>query len=300
MEDRNGIVLAMFGTSVAKALPGLTNIRDLVVEQFPETPVRIAFTSKIIRRIWQKRAEDPDYLHAHPDIPADILHVQGTLAAIANLQDEGIDSIVVQPIHIAPAEEFFDLASYVEGLNSINTVKAKQQPFTRLVLGRPALGTYGTEYPYSRDLVSAAETLSDDAGLAEQDNTALVYMGHGNRYFPSSGVYLEFAAEMRRQYPGTLTVMATLEGFPTIDDAISLLRDNEIEQVILKPFMVAAGRHALDDMIGDKSESLKNRLEEGGFSVRPVVQGLGEQDDFAGIFVQHIKDAASDAGIRLR
>ena len=300
MEHNNGIVLAMFGTSVEEALPGLTNIRDRMAEQFPETPVRIAFTSNIIRRIWQERAKNPAYLRDHPDIPPDILQVQGPLAAIANLQDEGFGSIVVQPVHIAPAEEFFDLASYVEGLNSIKTVKAKLKPFAQLVLGRPALGTFGTEYPYARDIIAAARTLSADAGLVEEKNTALVYMGHGNRYFPSSGVYLEFAAEMCRQYPDTLTVMTTLEGFPSVDDAISLLKEHDIEQVILKPFMVVAGNHALGDMIGSKPESLKNRFEEAGFTVRPVVSGLGEQDEFSRIFVQHTIDAANDAGIRLR
>ncbi len=300
MEEKNGIVLAMFGTSVVKALPGLLHVREKMVEHFPETPVRIAFTSKIIRRIWQQRSEDADFLQTHLNIPAEILNVQGPLAAIANLQDEGADSIVVQPVHIAPAEEFFDLASYVEGLNSIHTVKAQQKPFVRLVLGRPALGTYGADYPYRQDIVTAAKMLSGDAGLAVQDKTALLYMGHGNKHYPSSGVYFEFAAEMRRQYPGSLTAMATIEGSPTIDDAISLLLENRIEEVVLKPFMVTAGRHALDDMIGGKPESLKNRLEAAGFAVRPILSGLGEQDEFARIFVQHTVDAAQDAGIHLR
>ena len=50
VEHKNGIVLAMFGTSVEPALQGLLNIRTKMIERYPDTPVRIAFTSNIIRK----------------------------------------------------------------------------------------------------------------------------------------------------------------------------------------------------------------------------------------------------------
>ena len=87
--------------------------------------------------------------------------------------------------------------------------------------------------------------------------------------------------------------MTSLAGFPSIDDAVSLLKKNDIEQVILKPFMVVAGNHALGDMIGNKPESLKNRLEDAGFTVRPVISGLGEQDEFARIFAARDRNLAA-------
>jgi len=103
---KNAIVLAMFGTTVEPALKGLLTIRDELSRSYPATPVRIAFTSNIIRTIWRERAKDPAYVAAHPDIPADILAVQGPLAAIANLQDAGYDTIVVQPTLIAQPRSF--------------------------------------------------------------------------------------------------------------------------------------------------------------------------------------------------
>jgi sirohydrochlorin cobaltochelatase len=36
-----------------------------------------------------------------------------------------------------------------------------------------------------------------------------------------------------------------------------------------------------------------------GFDVIPVLEGLGSNDAFAQIFVDHIKDAARDNGIKL-
>jgi sirohydrochlorin cobaltochelatase len=299
LKQKNAIVLAMFGTSVEPALAGLLNIRDKVVERFPQTQVRIAFTSNIIRRIWQQRALDLEYIPAHPEVPADILNIQGPLATIANLQDEGFDAIVVQPVHIAPAEEYVDLTSYVTGLNSINTVKSKHRPFANLVLGRPALGTFGTAYPYADDIVSVASSLAPDATLAEQEKAALFYMGHGNRYYPSSGVYLEFVGTMRKQYPNVLTVMSLVEGFPDVDAVIAELKAHNIEKVLLKPFMVVAGDHIMKNMIGNKDDTLESRLEREGFVVKPVLNGLGEQDMFAQIFVDHTADAARDAAIEL-
>ena len=77
MQQRKAIVLAMFGTTVEAALKGLLAIKTAMETAYPQTPVRLAFTSNQIRRIWRKRAADPAYLQAHPDIPQDILASSG-------------------------------------------------------------------------------------------------------------------------------------------------------------------------------------------------------------------------------
>ncbi|BCO10240.1 cobalt chelatase [Desulfolithobacter dissulfuricans] len=301
VEHKNAIVLAMFGTTVEPALQGLLNIREKVVAMYPETPVRVAFTSNIIRKKWQHRAQDPEYIKAHPEIPADILHVKTPLATIADLQDQGYDTIVLQPTHIAMGEEFLDLATYVDGLMSMGTVKkAKYKPFHKIALGRPALGTYGTAHPYDEDVMTAARALAGDAELARREKAALVYMGHGNEYFPSGGSYLELADRMRQLYPDVLTLIGNVEGFPALEDVLDSLRHAGVKKVVLKPFMVVAGDHAMNDMAGDEEDSWKSVLEKNNIQVIAVKKGLGENDKFADIFVQHLVDAASDAGIHLK
>lgn len=301
VEHKNAIVLAMFGTTVEPALQGLLNIREKVVAMYPETPVRVAFTSNIIRKKWQHRAKDPEYIKAHPEIPADILHVKTPLATIADLQDQGYDTIVIQPTHIAMGEEFLDLATYVDGLMSMGTVKkAKYKPFHKIALGRPALGTYGTARPYDKDVMTAARALAGDAELARKEKAALVYMGHGNEYFPSAGSYLELADRMRQLYPDVLTLIGNVEGFPALEDVLDSLRHAGVKKVVLKPFMVVAGDHAMNDMAGDEEDSWKSVLEKNNIQVIAVKKGLGENDKFADIFVQHLVDAASDAGIQLK
>jgi sirohydrochlorin cobaltochelatase len=301
VEHKNAIVLAMFGTSVEPALQGLLNIRAKMVKKHPETPVRIAFTSNIIRKKWRKRAGDPAYIKAHPEIPADVLHVKTVLATIADLQDQGYDTIVLQPTHIAMGEEFLDLGTYVDSLMRMGTVKkAKYKPFHKVVLGRPALGTYGIAHTYGKDIMAAAEALADDAKLAADKKAALVYMGHGNEHFPSGGAYLELADRMRELYPEVVTLIGNVEGFPSLHEVMDKLRRFKVKKVMLKPCMVVAGDHAINDMAGPEEDSWKTILEKNGFEVITVQRGLGEQNAFAEIFVNHAADAAADAGIILQ
>ena len=53
-------------------------------------------------------------------------------------------------------------------------------------------------------------------------------------------------------------------------------------------------------MAGPDDDSWKSRLTSAGFDVEPVLTGLGSNEAFAAIFVDHIHDAAIDAGIKLQ
>lgn len=298
VQQREAIVLAMFGTTVEAALQDLLAIRSAVTQAFPQTPVRMAFTSNQIRRIWHRRAADPAYLAEHSEIPEEILHIQGILATMANLQDRGFDRLVVQSTHIVPAEEFHDLASYVRGLTSIRTMKPRWQPFHTIALGRPLFGTYSLEHTYADDIRIAAQALAADAELARRHGAALVYMGHGNHYFPSGGLYLEFAARMREGTRDVLTLIGTVEGFPSLDDVIESLRQHRVRRVLLKPLFIVAGEHATNDLAGEEEDSWKSVLTREGFEVMAEVRGLGPQ--VAPVFVAHLTQAAAEAGVTLR
>ena len=302
VEHKEAIVLAMFGTTVEPALQSLLNIRARIEVKYPHVPVRMAFTSNIIRKKWQHRALDAEYISTHPEIPLDILHVKTPLATIADLQNEGYDTIVIQPTHVSMGEEFLDLHTYVNGLMSMGTLKkVKYKPFHKVVLGRPALGTYGTKHPYAKDIMRVAEAVAPDVQIAAREGAGIVYMGHGNKFFPGNGgAYLELAAVMRKMYPDIVTTIGNIEGFPGIDDVMETLRLYGIKKVILKPFMIVAGDHSMNDMAGDEADSWKSVLQKNGFEVVVVAKGLGENEQFADIFVANIEDSAIDAGILLK
>jgi len=300
VDHKTGIILAMFGTTVEPALQGLLNIKEKMAKVYPGTPVRFAFTSNIIRKIWQKRAKDPAYVKAHPEIPSEILHVKGPLAAIANFQDDGYDILVVQPTHIAPAEEFLDLTSYVHALNSIDTIKKKFKPFNKLVIGRPMLGTFGVTHPYAEDIKVAVKAMKEDVDRARKEKAALVYMGHGNDHFPSGGDYVQFAHEMNVAYPDVLTVVGTVEGYPGLGQVMARLKEKKVNNVYIRAFLVVAGDHAHNDMAGPDADSWKSVMEKAGITVHPYLHGMGENDRVAEIYVRHAADAAKDASIVLR
>jgi len=295
-KPKKAIVLACFGTSYPSALVAITNIKQQVEKAFPGTRVELAFTSNIIRRIWHHRQGDKKFFAENPNIPKEIVYVKGPLATIAGLQDQGYRTIVVQPTHIYFGEEYIDLTSYVDGLNSIKTIKKKFMPFEKLVIGRPLLGKCGIEHDYHEDLEAAAKALAADVALAKKNNAALVYMGHGNEYY-STGAYVEFQQVMRKMYPGTQIFIGTVEGFPALDNVVEELLHTKTRKVLLKPFMIVAGDHANNDMAGDEPDSWKNVISKKGIKVVPVTRGIGENNRIAAIYVEHIKDAAKDNGI---
>jgi sirohydrochlorin cobaltochelatase len=295
-EKKTAVVLAVFGTSHESGLPGILNIREQIQKELPGIPVRLAFTSNIIRRIWQERRQEPGYAGQHPEVPEEILNIKGPLAAIADLQDQGYAYIVIQPTHISSGEEFADLAAYVQGLNSIKTVKQRNMPFKKILLGRPALGTHGIEHEYRHDVEQVAAIVAPDVELAKKSGRALVYFAHGNEHY-STGVYLEFEQVMRQQYPGVRIYVTMVEGFPDNARFFAELKADKTKKVLLKPFMTVAGDHAKNDMAGPEPDSLKSQLEARGINVAASLVGLGESDAFAAIFAQHIKDAMTDEGI---
>lgn len=298
-QDKCGIVLAVFGTSHETALNAILNIQNKVAQAFPHTPVKLAFTSNMIRRIWQKRGADAAYLQAHPEIPMEVLNVKGVLASIAELQDKGIDYIVVQPVHMAAAEEYSDLASYVEGLNSIRTLKPKNMPFKRILLGRPIMGAYSLQHEYTEDLKALAAVLAPDVQQAQKNGQILVYMAHGNEYMPA-GYYMEFEHIMNQMYSQTKTFITMVEGFPGLNVLRKKLRHVNARKVVLRPLMVVAGDHAKNDMAGDEPDSMRSVLMKDGFQVETELRGLGSLEGFAELVVSRVRDAAADAGVELR
>jgi len=296
VENRTAILLAMFGTSVEQALPGLLNIRAKLAAAYPGTIVRIAFTSKIIGKLWRERAATEGYSASHPEVPKEILHIREPAEVMHELAGEGITSLVIQPVHMAPVRKDTNpLAGLFKKEGDVSLFS-----FNTTAVGRPALGRLGSvSYPYREDIAAVVRSLGEDAAFARRSNAALFYMGHGNIHAETQEIYGEVVAEMRRQYPEILIVMSMVEGSPSVGKTISELKSHRVKSVVIKPFMIVAGDHVRKEMIGCGSTTLQSLLEKEGFTVIPVVKGLGEITAFADIFVQHAADAARDDGIEL-
>ncbi len=295
--DDTAIIIASFGTTVPTAVTSIINIYNKTKETYPNTRVQITFTSNIIRSVWQERQVNVQKWLTM-GIPREILFVKNIISTIGDLREEGYRNIIVQPTHMFYMEQSQDLQSYVNGIASIQTTKEKWKPFDKLVMGRPALGMPGDRYDYHKDVAQAVKTLAADAALAEKEGALLVYMGHGNDHW-STGIYAETQKKMREVYPGVKTYIGVVEGMPSLEDLLPAMNHTKVKKVILKPFMIVAGDHAVNDMAGEETDSWKSILSKSGFQVQPVLQGLGSNDAFARIFADHIQDVAKEHNIPL-
>jgi len=110
---------------------------------------------------------------------------------------------------------------------------------------------------------------------------------------------------MRQTYPGVKIFIGSVEGYPSLEDVLEDVKKNlnhftpKIDNILLKPMMIVAGDHATNDMASDEEDSWKSVLSSAGFKVETILLGLGSNNLFADLFVDHIKDAAKASGINL-
>lgn len=71
---------------------------------------------------------------------------------------------------------------------------------------------------------------------------ALILMGHGTSHY-ANDVYA--ALDYRFKDLGFSNIhLATVEGYPTLENVTRMVKEQEAKKVILAPFMIVAGDHA--------------------------------------------------------
>lgn len=68
------------------------------------------------------------------------------------------------------------------------------------------------------------------------------------------------------------------------------LKEQSIKKVLLRPFMLVAGDHAINDMASDQEDSWKSILEKKGIEVDVQIQGLGEIEGIQDVFIDHLRE----------
>ncbi len=280
------IVLAAFGTTEVGAVDSILNIKRRVEAAFPNYDVHLAFTSNIIRAIWRQRAADADFQRDNPGIPAEVYCVRSAMATLGLLQDTGRRPILVQSLHVTDGEEYTDLENLVKTLANYDTMKPRLKPFPWIGLGQPALGLEdGSEANLNRAAV-AIEPLWREA---QAKGAALVLMAHGNEHL-NQNVFAKLETILRQKYGSTIFI-GTVEAEPLGEDVVRAVQAtaNAPKKVLLAPLMVVAGDHAVNDMAGEDDNSWLNLFKAAGFEVNTHLVGLGSNDAWADIYVEHLK-----------
>ncbi len=263
--EKKALLLVAFGTSYESASSAIEKVVELSKKEFPELEVRLAYASSMVRKALEKKGQ----------------RVDSPVTALAKLADEGFTKVAVQPLFIVPGITYDYVASVCQAFSEMKDIYGKPV-FEKLYLGRPLLDRPSD---YEEVVGALGEIFSSDFSKPE---TALVLMGHGSEH--SGGAAYSMLYLMLQKELGKNVLLGTVEGFPSFEDVVAELEVQEIGRVILVPFMLVAGDHALNDLAGENSDSWKVQLKQRGFLVSTVLKGLGEYDVFARIFVERAKE----------
>jgi sirohydrochlorin cobaltochelatase len=265
---KKAILVVSFGTTYADTRKlTIEAVQNKIKAAFPGYEVRQAFTSRIIIKTLADR---------------DGIKIDTEKQALDRLKTEGYTEVVVQPLHIEAGEEYTKLLKGVAGY---------EQAFAKIALGRPLLYYTGQEGDKPDDYLIAIKALQQQLPKLGKDD-AVALMGHGG-VNPANAAYA--ALQLKLEDAGLKKVFVfTVEGYPTVENLKSKLKQNKVKKVTLAPLMLVAGDHATNDMAGAEPDSFQSQLRQAGFRVESRIRGLGENPAIQDIYVQHVKDAISN------
>lgn len=261
MDYKRAILAVSFGTSCKSAMAAIEAAEKSFGAAFEDYEVRRAFTSeRIIAKLEARDGMETD------NVPR----------ALEKLAGEGYSDIVVQPTYIINGYEYELMREQVYGY---------RDRFETMCIGTPLL-TYDSDYE------RLAEVMAEAAPQLTDDGTAAVFVGHGTEHCANSA-YAALAYRLNARGHKNCFV-GTVEAFPDIEDVKSRLRISGAKRVILKPLLMVAGEHALNDICGSGEGSWLTELEAEGYEVICERRGLGEYEGVRAIFADHIRMAIGD------
>lgn len=120
------------------------------------------------------------------------------------------------------------------------------------------------------------------------EDCALILMGHGTSHY-ANDVYA--ALDYRFKDLGFSNIhLATVEGYPTLENVTRMVKEQGAKKVILTPFMIVAGDHARNDMSGEDEDSWKNQFLAAGYDVECRMKGLGEYPAIQDMLIRHVTE----------
>jgi sirohydrochlorin cobaltochelatase len=88
--------------------------------------------------------------------------------------------------------------------------------------------------------------------------------------------------------------VGTVEASPSLDDVIAATGKGDYRRVALRPLMLVAGNHAVNDMADpDDPDSWYSRFTAAGYETVCVIEGLGQIPAVRDIYADHAHRAAA-------
>lgn len=251
--DKPAILMVSFGTTHddTRAVT-IDAVNALVRKTFPSVDVFQAFTSRIvIRRLKERGIEKLT--------PKEML---------LQLHAKGYTHILVQSTNVIDGVEMESLRDDIETSRSL---------FKEIRLGTPLL-YHPSDFDQCIDALTKHLPKSTDA---------VIFVGHGT-YTPATASYTMIDYMLRAKGLNNYFI-GTIEGYPSFDDMLKLLRKSSARSVLLVPFMLVAGEHADNDI----AKGWNEKLTTAGYTVKLYGKGMGENPDIQQLFIDHLKYIAT-------
>lgn len=249
------IILSAFGTS-SRAIDTYALMDRKIRARFPGRKIVWAFTSKTIRKTAENHT---DFLIQSPE------------TALQQLHDEGYHHAVIQSLHVICGREYDRLA------------RTAAHAGIKTIVGMPLLNGY-------EDYIQVSSALPVEKYL--QENEAVVFAGHGTDHHAWAS-YPALESLLRERY-GPDVYLGMLSNKIPKEKLIQKIEDSGVKQVLLAPFMLVAGMHLKEDLIGsdrNAQKSWKQAFNEKNIYVKIEQQGIGCNEKIIEVFICHIKKA---------
>lgn len=252
---KTALLVVSFGTTHPDTISHtIAATEQAICDALPQLPFYRAFTSGIVRsRLEDRRG----------------IHVDSVEEALGGIRADGCSRVLIQPTLITPGGEYERLKASIRTAAGDLTVS----------IGWPLIRG-------EADMDRITSILRDAYPLAE--DTALLLMGHGSR---NSGYELYQVFNQRMQ--NSPMRICTMEGRPSLADGVLEMCRLGVKNVTLAPLLFAAGEHARIHMAGDGPDSLRSMLIDSGFSVTPILRGLGELEGIRQLYAGRAQEAFS-------
>ncbi len=258
-EVKKGILLVAFGSSIPEAQVSFKNIDKKAKAAFPDLEIRWAYTSDIIRKIMNENG-------------ANLL---SPASALATMADDGFTDVAVQSLHSIPGEEYSKLLQIAQAFEGM------PDGIKRISVGKPLLSS-------TDDIQAVADILLSNIPKSRKKDEAVLFMGHGTHH-PGNVYYA--ALQHVFSLKDSNVLVATVEGWPELDDVLPQLKARNIKKAYLMPFMSVAGDHARNDMAGDEADSWKSVLNTNGVDTVCILKGTAEFEGVLDVWMAHLKSA---------
>ena len=250
--SKQALLMVHFGTTYDETRQKTIDaINEKARMAFPQMKVCEAYTSRIVMNRLGKRG-------INKDTPTD---------ALLRLRGEGFRCVTIQPSYVIDGIEMDRLRKEVEQLRPF---------FDSISVGTPLL--------YSvKDAENVCEVLVNRHVADAKKREHVLFIGHGTEG-PATALYSQLDYMLHANGYDNYHV-ATIEGYPTQETAVTQIKAMKGRKIILVPLLFVAGDHANNDI----SVEWKETLEKQGFTVDVRLEGLGEVSEIQNLYIEKVR-----------